>query len=215
MSAMSRRSRQGAGSGAARTGVGDGRAARIGRGGLHRRRPLARAGAPGACHAGGTGLACTGGCRGLSGGRGLVGDGRSGGATGCPVRGVWRPATPLGSGAKCSSGLPMSAAFFGRLCQSNGRSSTHGAARPDRSGRQAARARHSANAPARLSAARATAQVGFRDGVALRRDRVAGRASRYRPPWGSLPRMPKLRATSERTCAGRRVSNTHVVGPTE
>ena len=29
------------------------------------------------------------------------------------MRGAWRPATPLGSGAKCSSGLPMSAAFFG------------------------------------------------------------------------------------------------------
>ena len=101
MSAMSRRSRQGAGGGAARTGVGDSRAARIGRGGHDQRRPLARARAPGACHAGGTGLACAGGCRGLSGGRGLVGDGRCGGATGCPVRGVWRPATPLGSGAKC------------------------------------------------------------------------------------------------------------------
>ncbi len=36
------------------------------------------------------------------------------------------------------------------LCQSNGRSSTYGAARPDPIGHQAARARHSANAPARL-----------------------------------------------------------------
>jgi hypothetical protein len=58
MSAMSCRSGQGAGGGAAREGIGAGSAARVGRGGSRQRRALARPCAPGACHAGGTGLAC-------------------------------------------------------------------------------------------------------------------------------------------------------------